>query len=448
MTRSKNKNTKTGNGKSAGKTSNKGVTSTPQFRRDDGNERRRRDDDRRGDARGRERNRGNVRGGGKAGNGKAPASQRGGSVQGVRANWRRQNTAEREGYGAASLPGANSTKCRHVTSETMRYAATLADCTQDMTIMHPTVNPTYPAGMVSLQRFKAVEEVLCNSTSSAANGFSWMAICPGHCGPYGDRVLLRSTGEQYNGSVITANFPTAGLENTGWADSPYFAAGSTAAEISYRMTACTIRIRNVTPDLYRGGSIVLYEVPGHNLGALVNMSWKRMASLRGSTLHDLDIKGGEYFEMNWHPQAPETGTISNGEAITGTSGFSHQNTSEVEFDTAGLSELAFMVRNPTVSGAIQAQTLEVTVHAVYELRGTLVHAKELYRRDADGSADMDALITDVTAVSGSLDSSKTWHDQTAGPVSTQVSRYINTVSEIATAVAPIATDVLALIGAL
>jgi hypothetical protein len=367
--------------------------------------------------------------------------------KGVLKNWTTKNLAEREGYSCDSLPYSKSAQARHLTSATMRYAATLADPTLDLSIAHPIVQPTYEAGMVAMKRYRANTVMTCHSTSGPA--LSWIVVCPGASGPYGDRNVATVTDGTYTGTVIGA---AAGAGPVNWIETPYVAGLTDQDALNWRLTACVVRIRNVTPSMYRGGVIALAESPGHSYGAWLGFDFDTVAGLKGTTLHDLDMNDGEYLEILWHPQ--DTGGFDEGASETdalnvgcsGLKGFTHYETAMSAITDKQCSELVAVCKNPKVAGTTSPQELQISINAIYEMRGYQVAGKSLYRREAAGTAVMDAAITDLSATSGSLDSSKTWHDQGAGPLSAQVGRYVKTAVDLAAKAAPIATDVLALLG--
>lgn len=362
---------------------------------------------------------------------------------GVLKNWKDKNSAEREAYNAHELPYANSAKARHLSSATLRYAATIADPTQDLSIVHPIVQPTYEAGMVAMERFR------CNltQTCSSSTNFSFTLVFPGTAGPYSDRWCAITTPGTYAGTSIGGGGVAAGT----WIDTPYDTVSANEVTLSWRMTACVVRIRNVTPEMYRGGTIVVLESPGHEL-MFDGLDFDDISSYRGATIYDADIAEGEYIELLWHPQdvSPTQSAVTSHQLETGRSGLVGFNDYSIPLlgYTADLGgELAIACAHPSVLGTVQPQLLEVSIHGLYENRGSSVRGKSLYRREADGMAVMDAALTDLSSRSGSVDSAKTWHDQGAGPVSSTVGRYVKTAVELAQAAAPIATDVLALLGA-
>jgi hypothetical protein len=355
-------------------------------------------------------------------------------------NWKSANLAERKGYNCDTLPYAKSVQARHLSSATMRYAATLADPTMDLSIVHPIVQPTYEAGMVSMQR------MICNFTNTCSTGstqaMSFGIICPGYSGPYSDRAPVYTT----NGSFIASTINVAtGVAAEYFNFAPYNT-GYNDAEMNFRTTACIVRIRNVTPSMYRGGSIVLAEAPGHVNGTFFGDTYAEVASMRNSTIYDLNIEEGEYLEIIWHPQDNLIPDTPDAIGVSGLRGFTSYDAAAFTLTDDTSSELCFVVSHPKIAGTVSPQELQISVSAVYEMRGERVRGKQLYRREAEGAAVMDAAVTDLSASSGVLDSAKTWHDQAAGPLSAQVGRYVRTAVDLAKSVAPIATDVLALLG--
>jgi len=322
----------------------------------------------------------------------------------------------------------------------MRYAATLADPTMDLSIVHPIVQTTFDPGMVSMQRTRCNFTNTCSTSST--NAFSFGVICPGFSGPYSDRACAFTTGGTYTGDNV--GFMT-GVTNENYTFAPY-TTGYNDDEMNFRMTACIVRIRNVTPEMYRGGSIVLAEAPGHVDGTFHGETYPEIASMRNASIYDLNINDGEYLELIWHPQDNLIPDTAEAVGISGLRGFTSYSATVTNISIEACSELLFCVSHPKIAGTVSPQELQVSVNAVYEMRGERVRGKQLYRREARGFAVMDAAITDLSASSGVLDSAKTWHDQAAGPLSAQVGRYVKTAVDLAKSAAPIATDVLALLG--
>jgi hypothetical protein len=216
------------------------------------------------------------------------------------------------------------------------------------------------------------------------------------------------------------------------------------------MTGSVMRIRNVTPNLDRGGTCAVWEVPSHTITGAQAMGFGEISSAPGSSVYDSNLQEGEYIEVIWHPQ--NTNIVTNGvtalEEQSGVAGmeFTHYGVASTnQANTAKFSELIFISEDPTG----KPQSWEISTYSIYEIRGLEVKTKTVYDRSAIGWTAAVNAFSDLQAKVGHLTDVKEWHDQEGDPEESGapiVSEYIKVAADFAKEVIPIGMQVAELLG--
>jgi len=147
-----------------------------------------------------------------------------------------------------------------------------------------------------------------------------------------------------------------------------FATTAGAADVSYRVVAAGIRVRNSTQLLNRGGVIYGLETPTHY--ALDGMGTQSFNASDASALGDVN---GEWNSVVWHPHAP----VPDYQDLN----FSNIGTNAAPSTTSNRS-LGFFVQAPTGT----PQTYEFELVGVYETTGRIVHGLTPSYSDPQGLA--------------------------------------------------------------
>jgi hypothetical protein len=145
-------------------------------------------------------------------------------------------------------------------------------------------------------------------------GYGFVFTNAHRVGPYIDRSAAIYTDASYAGTASSAppnSTTTGGVLANNWSKAPFTAAGSTAAELSFRPIASAIYVYPRSNKLSQDGDIVMLEEPGHifasNALSLQNIeSHSRSRVLTGAQQGDPRVEN----VLNWHPRGGTAGISS------------------------------------------------------------------------------------------------------------------------------------------
>jgi len=186
--------------------------------------------------------------------------------------------------------------------------------------------------------------------STGTVGFGYVCLVP-YKGMFHDTACVNGSQPSYNGESIAApntqgqfSVPTNSLYDD----------TLSPAELKCRLVAAGLRVRNVTAQLNRGGSVVGAEslnhspVNGMDIPALMLMD----------TTERLSAMSNDWLSVVWHPQdEDETDYITGDQANNS--------------DLYNVATLAFAAQNGT--DAASQQTYEWEAYVVFEAKGQSVH---------------------------------------------------------------------------
>jgi len=189
--------------------------------------------------------------------------------------------------------------------------------------------------------------------------------------PYAGYVLVAPFVAMFNASSI--NYSQGAYDGTGFwngtvgeagaaTNSPYLPA-YTKEQVSTRLVACGLRVRNVSPALTRGGSLVGLETLGHG-----DLQGESLTSVLMQDTAQRVAPDGEWHSVVYHPQDDD------------------------EYDYLGANQIvgersnAFLGFVAQAQNVTYAQSYEWEVYVVFEAKGSLVHGLTPSMSDPTGLA--------------------------------------------------------------
>ncbi len=143
------------------------------------------------------------------------------------------------------------------------------------------------------------------------------------------------------------------------------------ANLKMRLVASGLRIRNVTPYMYRGGVVRGLETPQHN--DAIGYTYSSMSLYDQSGAGDIE---GKWSSLVWHPVDEDEFDYVNGRNCPIYTDIVNGNTDNILWNNS----LAFCVQSP----ALQTQQYEFEVVGAYEFVGAMVHGTTPNRSDPLG----------------------------------------------------------------
>jgi len=193
--------------------------------------------------------------------------------------------------------------------------------------------------------------------------------------PTSPTVAAIATTAAYSGSTIP-NYTSSGVA-IGSTNS-MFATTQSESAVEVRLVACGLRVRNVTPLLNRGGSIIGVETPAHD--DITNQTFGQVNAYDQSGLGDAS---GNWNAVTWHPIRQSEYDFFNG-------AFIGSNNTEVATNRHCL---AFVATAPPST----PQTYEVEIYVVFETVGDACHGLTPSESDPVGMASVQNHFSSVQA---------------------------------------------------
>lgn len=240
--------------------------------------------------------------------------------------------------------------------------------------------------------------------ATGAGGVGWVSVIPFACpyvgtgsGSYWPNPIGYTSGG-FTGTTFT-NYVNPNV-GTSSCNSPYLS-NFTDTAVGTRLVGCGLRVRNVTPLLNRGGSLIGLEELNHQSLSLASFSASTM--MLEDIARPMSSTSDEWQSVVYHPQAPQE--------INWYYAFQAYPPTYVTgpYDTDFLGFLA-------TSNAVTPQTYEWQVVCAFEAKGTLVHGLSPSLSDPSGFAAVQNATSSVFIRQPQSGERAAWVARTAGMI--------------------------------
>lgn len=340
----------------------------------------------------------------------------------------------REDREAEQVPQyARSKKHNCLSSVTCKYLCTLANPSIAEEHIQPIPTTLPIPGPVSMRRFVARG----TATHAATTDFGYVQFGPGAAGPYFNRNAVVATTATFAGAQTLSATDSPGAGQTDavtWPpiNRPFTPDANTGME--FRVTAAVLRIRNVSPAIYRGGSIVTLEAYSHEEGSFASKSFSALAGNKRARIFTAQQAADGWIEATWHPTTQKSDQGEYGLANYGGMNFTALTTSYT-LNPAGELIIAF-----TGNGSgIPSPVYEWEAWAMYECIGSEVSGKREYNRDAEGMTAVEGAVSDEKASTGRM-----MHNRQS--TMQKARAYLDAAAETARDVAEAGVSIVSLLG--
>lgn len=338
-------------------------------------------------------------------------------------------------------PGCDVHKAGNLSVPTLKYLSTLADPTLDESQMAPMPSAEEVPGPVSLLRYVSRGTFSCSPTSTS--GLAFLSVHPGTCLGYNARNIASYTNTSFTGSVFDYT-QTASQYDDVTLNSPYSTGQLTPAKYSARVVSCKVEVRNVTPQMGRGGVLYMIEPQAHDIEGIFGNGPSSLAS--NARVTEYNMGTDDVMSLLWHPttDAGQSGFDAGSDPVDQAKAgmlFSAFRTDGGNRSESTCGELLVMAVAPSsvlTPGSLQVQQLEFVITTVYECAGTEVPGKSEFNRDSEGWSYCASAINEMKAKSGEINPPST------SPVQT-VKSYVREAVSAAEEVIPVAQNLYSLL---